>query len=461
MRAETRVKDICLGFEPHPLQRAAKAVIDTCRFVVLVCHRRWGKTVFAVIELILAALFSGKKDFRGAYIAPFRKQAKDVTWDYFKRFSGRIPGVTFNETELTVTYPNGARVTLYGADNADSLRGLYFDYVVMDEVADMRPFVWGEVVRPTLIDRQGKCLFIGTPKGANLFFDLYNRGMSGKDKSWAALMYRAEEDSLGVLPWITQEELDNARQDLTPAQYRQELECDFQASCDNILIPLDIIYGARGKHIAEIDYCKAPLIFGVDVARFGGDACVIQPRRGLAAFPYQRIVGIDNMTFASMLHRRIVDERPDAVFIDAGRGEGVIDRLRQLNSPSAIVEVPFGGQARDHTVNGYANRRAEMWDSLRKWLQNGGAIPNDPELIKELAAVTYTYDGQSRLKLESKEVIRERVGFSPDRADALALTFAEPVVAANDNEIGVYAGENYCRDEYNWNMTGGLIYGAC
>lgn len=179
---------------------------------------------------------------------------------------------------------------------------------------------------------------------------------------------------------------------------------------------------------------------------------MIQPRRGLAAFPYQRIVGIDNMSFASLLHRRIVAERPEAVFIDAGRGEGVIDRLRQLNSPSAIIEVPFGGQALDHTVNGYANRRAEMWDNLRKWLQNGGAIPDDYELTKELAAPTYTYDGQSRLKLESKEVIRERVGFSPDRADALALTFAEPVVASNDDEIGDYAGISFCRDEYKWNL---------
>jgi hypothetical protein len=143
-------------------------------------------------------------------------------------------------------------------------------------------------------------------------------------------------------------------------------------------------------------------------------------------------VGIDNMSFASLLHRRIVAEQPDAVFIDAGRGEGVIDRLRQLGSPSAIIEVPFGGQAIDHTVNGYANRRAEMWDNMRKWLQQGGAIPDDYELTKELAAVTYTYDGQSRLKLESKEVIRERVGFSPDRADALALTFAEPVTTTRD-----------------------------
>ena len=143
----------------------------------------------------------------------------------------------------------------------------------------------------------------------------------------------------------------------------------------------------------------------------------------------------------------ILDERPDAVFIDSGRGEGVIDRLRQLGD--TVIEVPFGGQALDHGVNGYANRRAEMWDSLRKWLRDGGAIPDDYELTKELAAPTYTYDGQSRLKLETKEVIRERVGFSPDRADALALTFAEPVVAASDFEY-METGTAMCRDEFAW-----------
>ena len=438
--------DITFGFEPHAFQRQAKAIVSMFRFAVLVCHRRWGKTVFAVMELILAAAFTEKPDFRGAYIAPFRKQAKDVTWDYFKRFAGKMPGVSFNETELTVSFPNGARITLYGADNAEALRGLYFDYVILDEVADMKPHVWGEIVRPTLADRKGRALFIGTPKGMNLFFELYNRGLSGGDSAWKSMVFRAS-DTVNKIPWITQEELDCARNDLTDAQYRQEFECDFNASCDNMLIPLDLIYKAKGKHLREEDYIKAPLVFGVDVARFGGDACVIQKRRGLAAFPYWRRAGIDNMTFASILHRMILDERPDAVFIDSGRGEGVIDRLRQLGD--TVIEVPFGGQALDHGVNGYANRRAEMWDSLRKWLRDGGAIPDDYELTKELAAPTYTYDGQSRLKLETKEIIRERVGFSPDRADALALTFAEPVVAASDFEY-MESGSAMCRDEYAW-----------
>lgn len=441
--------DVSLGFEPHVFQIEARKLIQDVRFSVLVCHRRWGKTVFAVMELILAAMMTARPDFKGAYVAPFRKQAKDIAWDYFKRFAGKIPGVTFNETELTVLLPNGSKITLYGADNADALRGLYFDYVVMDEVADMKPFVWGEIVRPALADRKGRCLFIGTPKGMNLFFELYNRGVASSGSSWGSALYPASK-TVNILPWITDEELSAAKTDLTDAQYRQEFECDFNASSDNTLITLDLIYSAKGKHIPESEYRLSPLVFGVDVARFGGDACVIQPRRGLAAFAAQRIVGIDNMTFASLLHRRIIEEKPDAVFIDAGRGEGVIDRLRQLGSPSAIIEVPFGAKAIDGGINGYANRRTEMWDGIRKWLQQGGAIPNDYELTKELATPTYSYDGQARMKLEAKDSIRERVGFSPDRADALALTFAEPVVARADS--GFYessAGQRFANDDFS------------
>ena len=418
-------RQVSLGYVPHGFQAEARAKILLSRFAVLVCHRRWGKTVFAVMELILGALSAGSSDFRAAYMAPFRKQAKDVTWDYFKRFAGRVPGVLFNETELAVTFPNGARITLYGTDNADALRGLYLDYAVMDEVADMKPFVWGEVIRPALADRKGRCLFIGTPKGLNLFFDLYNRGLSG-ERGWRSLMYRAS-DTVDRLPWLDGEELENAKRDLSPNQYRQEFECDFNASCDNALITLDVASAAVKRVVPESEYRDDALVFGVDVARFGGDACVLQARRGRAAFPPERHVGIDNMTFAGMVHHRICGERPALVFVDAGRGEGVIDRLRQLQGPAPIVEVPFGGKADEGGVNGYVNKRAEMWDRMRKWLETG-SIPRDSDLLRELVTPTYTFDAQNRMRLESKETIRDRVGFSPDRADALALTIAHRVL---------------------------------
>lgn len=435
-----KTQSVTIDFRPHRFQAEAHGALT--RFSVLVCHRRWGKTVFAVMELILSAL-SGRPDWRGAYIAPFRKQAKDVAWDYIKRYSSCIPGVVFNETDLTVTFPTGARITLYGTDNAESLRGLYLNYAVLDEVADMRPNVWGEIIRPTLSDRKGSCLFIGTPKGMNIFFELFNRGRSGQD-GWSSHVYRAS-GTVGLIPWIDSEELAAIRQDLSPAQYRQEMECDFNSSSSNTLITLDVIDRARGRGVSEQDVSGSPLVYGVDVARYGGDACVIVKRRGLLMYPCERFAGIGNMDFASLLHHRIYTERPAMVFIDAGQGQGVIDRLYQLRTPAPVIEVAFASRAHLSGTNGYANRRAEMWDLMRRWLEGGGCIPDDYELTRELAAPQFTYDGSSRLQLERKEQIKERTGFSPDRADALALTFAEPVEAEGGREESVL--RTFAKDE--------------
>ena len=130
------------------------------------CHRRAGKTVAAVQRSLLKALSCPLPNARTAYVAPTYGQAKRAAWDYLKLISRPI-AVEQHETELRVTLLNNARVQLFGADNADSLRGMYFDDVVLDEYADMHPGVWPLVIRPALADRKGSALFIGTPKGCS------------------------------------------------------------------------------------------------------------------------------------------------------------------------------------------------------------------------------------------------------------------------------------------------------
>lgn len=149
--------------------------INAARFAVLVAHRRFGKTVLAVNHLVMKALHCKQPRGMYAYCAPFRNQAKSVAWNYIKHYSGSIPKVV-NESELSVCFDvNGATIRVFGADNPDALRGLYFDYIVLDEVAQMKPEVWHEIVRPALADRHGGALFIGTPKGVNLFSELYEK----------------------------------------------------------------------------------------------------------------------------------------------------------------------------------------------------------------------------------------------------------------------------------------------
>ena len=139
------------------------------RFACIVTHRRAGKTVACIHDLHRAALTCDRIRPRFAYMSPFLKQAKSVAWDYLRAAvaAGRHAGASIHESELRVDYPSGAQVRLFGADNADALRGLYLDGIVLDEHADMDPRVWPEVIRPALADRGGWAVFIGTPKGRN------------------------------------------------------------------------------------------------------------------------------------------------------------------------------------------------------------------------------------------------------------------------------------------------------
>lgn len=160
---------------------------------------------------------------RYAYVAPFLAQAKEVAWDYLKRFALPILKDK-NEAELWVELINGARIRIHGADNPDRLRGPYLDGVVLDEYADMRPSVWGEVIRPMLADRQGWATFIGTPKGKNGFWELWQAALKDTS-SWFTLMLKASETGL-----IAPKELASLRADMTRDEYDQEMECSFEAA---------------------------------------------------------------------------------------------------------------------------------------------------------------------------------------------------------------------------------------
>lgn len=161
---------------------------------------------------------------RGGYIAPLYSQAKAVAWDYLKYYTKDIPGVRTYENELRADLPTGGRVQLFGADNPDSLRGSYFDEVVLDEYAQMRPKLWPEVIRPMLADRQGGATFIGTPMGRNEFWELWQKGRKTPDK-WFAFMLKASESGI-----LDAQELLDAQLEMSKDQYAQEFECSFDAA---------------------------------------------------------------------------------------------------------------------------------------------------------------------------------------------------------------------------------------
>jgi hypothetical protein len=179
-----------------------------------------GKTVSAILHLINAALNNEQKDPRYAYIAPTYAQAKRVAFDYLVEYT-RPLGAKVNIAELRVDFL-GRRISLYGSENGDSLRGQYFDGVVLDEIGDQNPKIWNEIIRPALADRKGWCLFIGTPKGNNHFADFKERAQ--KTDGWQFLEFKASETGI-----LDDQELAAAKAEMGEDKYRQEFECSFDA----------------------------------------------------------------------------------------------------------------------------------------------------------------------------------------------------------------------------------------
>ena len=395
------------------------------RFGVCVAHRRFGKTVFSIHALTDRALRCPLESPRYGYFAPRLKQAKQIAWMYLSRVAAKIPGATKNISELYIELPGDRRITLYGGSEGheEAARGVYLDGVVVDEVAGISPVAWPEIIRPALTDRRGWALFIGTPHGMDAFFERFQFAQA--DPTWFAALYRADETTLA---WLPKDELEAARRDMSDSSYRQEFLCDFTASSSDTLITIDIASAAAQREYAVTHYGFAPVVIGVDVARFGDDRSVIQVRQGLVAHNPLIYKGIDTMTLAGHVARAINQYSPTATFIDAGGvGAGVIDRLRQLGYP--IVEVNFGGKPTDPQ---YADKRTEMWFDMKDWLEQGpGSIQNLPALKTDLCGPTYFFNATNRVKLESKDDLKARGMPSPDLGDALALTFAEPVFAVD------------------------------
>jgi len=203
------------------------------RFNVLVCHRRFGKTVFSINEMVDRGIRCTRRNPQYAYIAPTYGQAKRVAWDILKDAVRDIPVVKINEAELRVDIPRGderIRFMLLSAENPDSIRGMYFDGVILDEYAEFIPTVWTQVVRPALSDRLGWSIFIGTPKGQNHFYDIYKAAQLDVAKketgsSWFTSLYKASETKI-----IPESELEEARLTMSEEDYEQEYECSFTAA---------------------------------------------------------------------------------------------------------------------------------------------------------------------------------------------------------------------------------------
>lgn len=247
------VKVISTGYIPRPYQSDMHLAMSLKRFGILVFHRRAGKTVGVINELIDKGLSCEKENPQYAYIAPTYGQAKRIAWQYFKNYTKMIPLVEYHEGELKVTINRphrGDKITIYllGAENPDSLAGLYLDGVVLDEYSLMNPTIWTLIVRPALSDRKGWALFIGTTRGRNHFHDLYHYALKHPEHWYARLL--TVEDTKA----IDADELVLLKEEMPEEQYLQEYMCSWNAALTGAYYGTYLSNLEKEKKVTTVSY---------------------------------------------------------------------------------------------------------------------------------------------------------------------------------------------------------------
>jgi len=326
---------------------------STQRFAVVVAHRRCGKTVACLNDLIRAAIRT--PDVRYGYIAPTYSQAKSVAFDLLIATIGPMierGDATVNKSELRVNFYNGSQIRLFGADNYNALRGLYFNGVVLDEFADFDPSAWKLAISPTLSDRRGFAVFIGTPRGHNEFYDLYTKARS--DPEWFVATLKASElvpfndklppEVVAKEHWLTSEELEVQRRLKSEEQYNQEYECDFEAAIVGAYYGKYMADAERDGRLSVVDYDPGHQVYtawdiGGDrdataiwfVQLIGRQICVIDYHEGVGAdsAPYAKAVLDKPYSYAG--HFLPHDAGPNRVGIDKSYRDFLTDHgLRNI-----------------------------------------------------------------------------------------------------------------------------------
>lgn len=363
-------------------------------------------------------------------------QLKTKTWAEIAKWKARCLTGHWFETTATALMAADAKYELtWRADavawsdhNSEAFAGLHNQgkriTVIFDEASAISEKIW-QVTEGALTDQDTEILWLvfGNPtRNSGAFRECFRRNRH----RWTHYKVDARNARLTnkdqINKWIEDHGLDS---DFVKVRILGE----FPDAADNQLIGADLIRSAHTRAYKPGEFDIAPVILGVDVARFGGDSCVIYRRQGLAARRIYKQTGIDTMRFADVVATYYHQEKPDAMFLDLGAmGAGVYDRLQQLGIP--VQGVQFGSKAIADGL--YVNRRAEMWDGIRKWLREGGSLPGTgqeaQDLEEDLTSPEYYYDTRGRMLLESKDDMKARGLPSPDDGDSLALTFAAPVI---------------------------------
>ncbi len=329
------------------------------------------------------------------------------------------------------------------ADQGNTLAGLHADYILflIDESGDIPESVAMAAEAALTSCVEGHIVQAGNP--SSLTGMLY-KACGRNNGLWHVTKITSDPDDPKRTPRVS---LEWAREQIEEygrdnPYVRVNILGEFPLSAFNSLIGPEEVEEATRRHYRENEYSAHARILGVDVAREGADKSIVMPRQGLQMFNPMTYRNIDGTQGANYVSRKWTDWDADACFIDdtGGFGSSWIDNLSRLGY--APIGVHFNEKPADRR---YFNKRSEMIFELVQWIKRGGAIPRSPEFMQALTETTYTHKGDA-LIIEPKNLIKERLGFSPDEMDAAALTFAQPVLRTQ--RAGGMAGPKM-RNDYN------------
>ena len=232
------------------LNRTRQQILNhPARFKVIVAGRRWGKTVLSLMYLLKNAFNSGERRW---FITPTYRQGKMIVFPVLRQMFATFNNAKLNESEMSVVFDNGAELAVKGADNEHNLRGVELTKAVMDEMAYIKPHVWEEIVMPMLATTQGECLFIGTPSGYDMMYELYSKGQS--EHNWKSWQFTTLQGG-----FVSKEEVELAKRTMDETVFKQEFEGSFETTGNRAAWNFD-----RNVHCTKAKDMSSKLWWGCD-----------------------------------------------------------------------------------------------------------------------------------------------------------------------------------------------------
>lgn len=416
------------GVDPTPQQRLVLEAVagPGARVTVRSGHGTGKTTALAWLVLWHTLCFP---DSRTPCTAPTSHQLQSVLWAEIAKWHSRMPDWFRRQIVVQSEF-----VRIVGAEQSqfavartarkeapEALQGFHAANLlfVVDEASGVPDTIF-QAAEGALSTPGARVVLASNPtQTSGYFYDSHNRDRH----LWTTLRFSCLDSPL-VAPEYVERMRSKYGEDSD--LFRVRVLGDFPSASFQQLIPRELAEAATMRHLRPDEYAFAPLLFGLDVARYGDCKSVLVERQGLRCAVRRAWGKTDTMTLADQVAGEMVQSSPQSLLVDVAMGSAVVDRLRQVGWRN-VLEVNFGWASSNPK---YANKRTEMWVGIRDWLEAGGVLPPHDQLLDDLCGPQYWFTPTGRMALESKEDMRDRGLASPDYGDALALTFAVPTPTA-------------------------------